>query len=144
MTQRSKPKRRRAENAIPPHRQLTGWKLWRLRLLSALVIPSLCLLLIELALRLAGIGYPTAFLLRSTNQGQQTLVQNNQFGWRFFGRRKSRMPAPISIPAKKPENTVRIFVFGESAAFGDPQPAFGFPRMLEAMLSLRYPEKNLK
>ena len=145
MTQRSKPKRRGgAEKAVPPHRQLTGWKLWRLRLLSALVIPSICLVLVELILRLAGIGYPTGFLLRSTNHGQKTLVQNNQFGWRFFGRRKSRTPCPISILAEKPANTIRIFVFGESAAFGDPQPAFGLPRMLEAMLSLRYPEKKFE
>ena len=34
---------------------------------------------------------------------------------------------------------MRIFVFGESAAEGDPQPVFGLPRMLQAMLSLRYP-----
>jgi tetratricopeptide (TPR) repeat protein len=34
---------------------------------------------------------------------------------------------------------VRIFVFGESAAFGDPQPAFGLPRMIQALLGQRYP-----
>jgi tetratricopeptide (TPR) repeat protein len=34
---------------------------------------------------------------------------------------------------------VRIFVFGESAAFGDPEPRFGLPHMLQSMLELRYP-----
>src|ERR1700722_7488348 len=144
MTQRSKPKRRGAEKAAPPHRRLTGWRLWRLRLLSALIIPSIALLLIELTLRLAGIGYPSGFFLRSTNHGQKTFVQNNQFGWRFFGKRRSRTPCSISIPAGKPANTTRVFVFGESAAFGDPQPAFGLPRMLEAMLSLRYPDRKFE
>ncbi|MGA2243253.1 MAG: tetratricopeptide repeat protein [Verrucomicrobiota bacterium] len=49
------------------------------------------------------------------------------------------MPWPISISQSKAPDTVRIFVFGESAAKGEPQPAFGLPRMLQAMLSLRYP-----
>ena len=51
----------------------------------------------------------------------------------------ARAPYPISIPQDKPPDTVRMFVFGESAALGDPQPAFGLPRMLQAMLELRHP-----
>ncbi len=93
----------------------------------------------ELVLRLAGFGYPTGFLLASQRDGQKVLVQNNQFGWRFFGPAMARMPVPICIPQPKGSNTVRIFVFGESAALGDPEPRFGMPRMLQAMLELRYP-----
>ena len=95
--------------------------------------------LLELILLLCGSGYPTAFLLRSSNHGQATFVQNSQFGWRFFGARMARLPNPISIPRNKPSGTVRIFVLGESAAQGDPQPRFGLPRLLEAMLDLRHP-----
>ncbi|HEV8493576.1 MAG TPA: tetratricopeptide repeat protein, partial [Candidatus Angelobacter sp.] len=51
----------------------------------------------------------------------------------------ARQPFPFAIPAVKPANTVRIFVLGESAAYGDPQPEFGLPRMLEALLGGRYP-----
>jgi len=51
----------------------------------------------------------------------------------------ARTPAPIFLPQIKPPDTVRIFVFGESAAFGDPEPRFGLPRLLQAMLELRYP-----
>jgi len=98
-----------------------------------------CFGLLELGLRLGGFGHPTAFLLRSANQGRETFVQNNQFGWRFFGARMSRLPQPLSILRDKPAGTVRVFVFGESAAFGDPQPRFGLPRVLEAMLGLRHP-----
>jgi len=71
-------------------------------------------------------------------------VQNNQFGWRFFGRQLARTPAAFSIPKQKPQKTVRIFVFGESAAFGDPQPRFGLPRMIEALLSLRHPDMRFE
>ncbi|HZV35054.1 MAG TPA: tetratricopeptide repeat protein [Verrucomicrobiae bacterium] len=140
MKKRRKTKSSASSRAAPDLPRLTGWKLWRLRLLSATVVPIVFLLLLELLLRVAGFGHPTSFLLSSVNhEGQKTFVQNNTFGWRFFGKRKSRTPCPISILQKKPPETIRIFVFGESAAFGDPQPAFGLPRVLEATLSLRHP-----
>ena len=107
-------------------------------------VPLLFLVLLELALRLAGFEYPTAFLLKSSNHGANTFVQNDQFGWRFFGPRAARQPEATSIPRKKPPGTIRIFVFGESAAYGDPQPRFGLPRMLEAMLELRHPDRKFK
>jgi len=114
-------------------------KIWCFRLLALLGAPLVLLGILEIGLRLAGFGHPTAFLLPSQNHGQKTFVQNNQFGWRFFGPRMARQPQPISITQEKAPGTIRVFVFGESAAFGDPQPRFGLPRMLEAMLELRHP-----
>lgn len=112
--------------------------------MAVIGVPLLCFGLLELCLRLAGFGYPTAFLLKSSNHGEKTFVQNNQFSWRFFGPRVARLPEAISISREKPPGTVRIFVFGESAAFGDPQPRFGLPRMLEAMLGLRHPDQKFE
>jgi tetratricopeptide (TPR) repeat protein len=108
-------------------------------LLVAFGIPVIFLGATELVLRLIGFGYPTGFFLKSQQDGQKVLIQNNQFGWRFFGPVMARIPEPICISQAKPTNTVRIVVFGESAALGDPAPRFGLPRMLEAMLDLRYP-----
>src|SRR5438477_6193252 len=106
---------------------LSRRKLWSFRLIALVAVPMLFFGLLELGLRLASFGYPTAFLLKSSNRGQNTFVQNNQFGWRFFGPHLSRTPNPISISREKPPDTVRILVFGESAAYGDPQPRFGLP-----------------
>ncbi len=116
-----------------------GWRIWRLRLIALIGVPAVFFGLVDLGLRLGGFGYPTAFLLPSSNHGQETLVQNNQFGWRFFGARLARVPQPLSILRDKPAGMVRVFVFGGSAAYGDPQSQFGLPRVLEAMLSLRHP-----
>jgi tetratricopeptide (TPR) repeat protein len=118
--------------------------LWWFRLAALIGVPLIFLGLLELGLRLAGIGYPTGFLLKSSNHAKKTFVQNNQFGWRFFGSRAARLPEATSIPREKPADTVRIFVFGESAAYGDPQPRFGLPRLLEAMLGLRHPGKKFE
>ncbi len=122
--------------AVP---RVTGWRLWVFRLLALVVAPAIFFGLAELGLRLAGYGYPTSFLLPASPNGQKVFVQNYQFGLRFFGPKLARLPGPISIPQAKPPDTVRIFVFGESAAYGDPQPQFGLSRMLQAMLSVRHP-----
>jgi tetratricopeptide (TPR) repeat protein len=122
-----------------------GWssvsrrKLWCSRFLLAFGFPLVLLGALELALRIVGFGYPTGFLLPSRRGGQKVLVQNNRFGWRFFGPAMARTPEPICLSQVKDSNTIRIIVFGESAALGDPQPRFGLSRMLEAMLELRYP-----
>ena len=119
-------------------------KIWGFRFAALLLAPIFALALLEVILRLAGFGYPTSFLLKASPAGKPLLVQNNRFGWRFFGPQMARAPAAIALPGTKPETTVRIFVFGESAAYGDPQPRFGLPRMLEAMLSLRYPNVHFE
>ena len=119
-------------------RILPRWKLWTFRGLAALLAPCALLILLELTLRAVGFGYPTGFLLAMQRDGHNYFVQNNQFGWRFFGRQMSRVPHAIFMRRERPADTVRIFVFGESAAFGDPQPSFGLARMLQALLELRY------
>lgn len=128
-------KHREREESIKAH----GWKLWSFRLLAIVGGPIVFLVLLELSLRVMGWGYPTGFLLHTSRNGRDLLVQNNQFGWRFFGPKLARLPVPICISQHKPAGTIRIFVFGESAVKGEPQPAFGFPRMLQTMLRLRYP-----
>ena len=122
--------------SLPP---LSPRKLWAFRLLLAIGVPLVFLGTTELILRLVGFGYPTGFLTLTEHNGQKVLVQNNLFGWRFFGAAMARIPEPFCITKVKAPNTVRIIVFGESAAQGDPQPRFGVARMLQAMLELRYP-----
>lgn len=126
-------------SSASPKRPAGGLKLWSFRLLAVVGTAAVFLCAFEAVLRVSGFGYPTSFLLSSENNGQKTFVQNPRFGWRFFGPSMARAPSPCSILQTKPSNTVRIFVFGESAAYGDPQPRFGLPRMIEAMLSLRHP-----
>jgi hypothetical protein len=124
--------------------KLSRQKLWAFRLIAVVGLPLVLFLALELLLRLAGFGYPTSFLLRDKIGDQDVLVSNRQFGWRFFGPQQARAPQTIAIPRSKPPGTIRIFVFGESAAFGDPQPDFGLPRMLHALLSGRYPQTQFE
>ena len=52
--------------------------------------------------------------------------------------RLARDPHPCTLSAK-PAGTVRIFVLGESAAMGTPDPSFNFGRILGVMLREQYP-----
>jgi tetratricopeptide (TPR) repeat protein len=72
------------------------------------------------------------------------LTDNPKFGWRFFPREVARAPRPLFLAAQKPAGTVRIFVFGESAAMGDPEPAYGFARQLERILQARHPDQTVE
>jgi tetratricopeptide (TPR) repeat protein len=114
-------------------------ELWLLRL-SAASLPLLLIVVLELALRLAGYGYPTRFFteVRGTD-GRKYLINSETFSLRFFRPRLARWPGPFKIATDKPKDARRIFIFGESAAMGDPQPAYGASRYLEVLLRERFP-----
>jgi tetratricopeptide (TPR) repeat protein len=112
-------------------------RLWLFRLLAATLVPAVVLGLLEGGLRLFGYGYATAFFLKTS--GRDAYTTNQCFGWQFFPPAIAREPAVCEFPAVKAADTCRIFILGESAAMGTPEPAFAFGRMLEAMLGERYP-----
>jgi len=107
-------------------------------ILTVTLLPTLALALLELGLRLAGYGYPTCFFVNHPAAPSDSLVENQRFSWRFFERSAARYPRPVVVSRHKPPGTHRIFVFGESAAQGDPDPVFSFARILQALLSERY------
>jgi tetratricopeptide (TPR) repeat protein len=109
------------------------------RWVAALGVPIVVLLGVELALRLIGYGYPTHFFVPSETGSPDLYRENPKFGWRFFPQRLARAPDPVLLSRAKPPDTVRVFVFGESAALGDPVPAYGFSRILRELLEARCP-----
>lgn len=110
----------------------------------ALAMPLVVLALLEAALRLAGYGYPTSFFLSLKRNNVPMLIENPKFGWSFFPHSIARSPQPLLFPAQKPFGTIRIFLFGESAAMGDPEPAFGFGRQLQKLLQARHPGQRIE
>lgn len=113
---------------------------WVFRLLAGVLVPLILLVGAEVGLRLADYGFSTAFFKPLERGGERMLVENDKFGWRFFPPAVARSPAPVVMPARKAPGTCRILVFGESAALGDPRPAYGFSRYLEVLLRERLPE----
>jgi hypothetical protein len=114
------------------------------RILAATLVPALFLVALEILLRLAAYGYPTGFFRKTQIGGRPVYVENAEFGYRFFPKALARIPSPTVLPANKGSNTFRIFILGESAALGDPEPAFGFGRYLEVLLTERFPEAKFE
>jgi tetratricopeptide (TPR) repeat protein len=117
---------------------------WLKRLGAVVLGPLVFLALVELGLRIFGYGYSTGFFETLRVNGTNYLVNNPNFSLRFFPPQLTRWPARIMVPEKKPTDTCRIFILGESAAAGDPEVAFGAGRYLEAMLSERFPTEHFQ
>jgi tetratricopeptide (TPR) repeat protein len=122
----------------------SGWRVWTLRIAIGVFVPLLLLALIEAGLRIFGVGYPTGVTVPCTIKGRPASCYNLFFTAQFFPPGMIKTPQMYAIPAEKPPGTFRIVVLGESAAMGDPEPAFGFSRYLEVMLGERYPSMKFE
>jgi tetratricopeptide (TPR) repeat protein len=110
-----------------------------MKVTAAVVVPLLFFVLVELGLRATGIGHSTTFFQEREIEGTDYLIPNRLFTHRFFPSALARAPLPFRMLTDKPTGAYRIFLFGESAAYGDPEPAYGMGRFLEALLEIRYP-----
>jgi tetratricopeptide (TPR) repeat protein len=117
---------------------------WLFRFLAVFVVPVFILGALELLLRLLGFGFDSHFFKRASIGGKDGYVANGDFGLRFFPRSQVRIPDMTVMPAAKPPGTFRIFVFGESAALGDPRPNYGAGCYLEALLADRFPQTKFE
>lgn len=99
------------------------------------------LLVIEGGLRLLGVGYePTFFLDREDGH----TVINHRFGRLFYPEELVRGAYPARFRTSKDAGVFRIFVLGESAAAGYPDPAFSASRILGARLERACPGKSFE
>src|SRR3984957_76178 len=121
-----------------------NWRVWVLRILIGCLAPVLFVVVVELGLRICGVGYPTDVTVPCTVQGRPASCYNLFFAAPFFPPGMIKTPQMYVIPANKSHETYRMVVLGESAAMGDPDPAYGFSRYLEVMLRERYPEMKFE
>jgi tetratricopeptide (TPR) repeat protein len=121
----------------------SGRRLLFLRI-AALLLPFALAALVEIGLRLGGYGFDPHFFRPIQIGGENYLVQNDSFSYRFFPPENARNPGVLRMKAAKPPGTFRIFIFGESAAMGDPEPAYGPARYMEAELRARFPQAKFE
>lgn len=107
----------------------------------ALGLLPLALLLGEVALRMADVGYSPSFLIPGPTAPAE--VSNYQFAWSYFPPHLAREPVPLEL-SPKVGGTQRIFVLGGSAAQGVPEPGFGVARQLQGLLELRHPDQDFE
>lgn len=126
----------------PPALPRSSARLWLFRVLTALGVPVLLLLALEGGLRLAGYGHRADFLIPDTRPGYYRT--NPDFVSLFMPGSFDLRPLNFRVALRKPPDTVRIVILGESAAEGIPVPSFGFAPQLRAQLRARYPGKHIE
>lgn len=120
------------------------WRYWSSRIAIAVLVPASLLGITEVVLRVSGVGFPTEVTRLCTVRGRPAFCDNLFFAATYFPPHMIRTPIPYAIPAEKPNGTFRIFILGESAAYGDPAPSYGFGRYLEVMLRERFPKERFE
>ena len=123
---------------------LSPRRLWIFRLFAIVLIPLIIFGAVEMALFFTGQGYPTDYLLKVRIEDKDYFIPNEKFGYRFFPSTISRTPLPDRFPAQKAEGVYRIFVFGESAALGDPDNSYNIARYMDTLLEGRYPNAEFE
>ncbi len=117
---------------------------WLKRSLLSVLLPLALLAGTELFLRVLDWGYPTGFLVGHADEHGPCLIDNQFFGYRFFPPRLARAPLPLKIRSGKPPDVLRVVVLGESAAMGEPAPAYGLARQLECLLAAALPQRRVE
>ena len=112
------------------------------RLLLAAAAPVVFFCALEGALRLGGYGKPTELFIPDATPGYDRT--NPNFTAPFIPPSFGIQPLNFRILRHKAPHTLRIFVLGESAAQGMPEPDFGFAAQLRARLRAQFPGRDLE
>jgi tetratricopeptide (TPR) repeat protein len=142
--QPQRPVERSAASTAIQAATLSPGRKWLFRLLAVIVVPLLVLGGLEVLLRLLGFGFDPHFFKRASVGGGDGYVANQKFGLRFFPQSQVRIPDMTVMPATKAPETCRIFIFGESAALGDPRPNYGAGPFLDVLLAERFPQTKFE
>ncbi|MGR3810537.1 SGNH/GDSL hydrolase family protein [Jiulongibacter sp. NS-SX5] len=114
---------------------------------TAVILPFVALLLLEVALRLFGNGTNYNFFnsIEGAN-GERYRVLNSAISKKYFkdSEFKSDDQSDLFLE-EKTDSTFRVFVMGASTVVGYPFYKGGsFPRMLKQRLSFTFPDKNIE
>lgn len=115
---------------------------WLYRLVLLVGAPLLFGLLLEGTLRLTKFGRNPDFLIPDEKPGYYRT--NPRFTELFFPASFGLKPVNFRLTREKPAGRIRIFVLGESAAMGVPEPAFALAPQLQAQLRAARPEAAIE
>ena len=126
------------QNKSAKHHEISKSKLWLFRVIAVTVIPVLFLLMTELILRVVGFGYSPTPVVKYNLNGKSLYCYNPKFGWTFFPKNIARESDAFVFEMPKKPETYRIFILGASAAYGEPDQAYSFGRILNVMLEKKF------
>lgn len=126
------------------HRYMTRTRKILFGLFSVLVIPTLFFTSLELGLKIIGFGKSYDYFTKIEINGRSYFQDNPVFGQQFYPAALNIIPLENTFSPESPDNLIRIFVLGGSAARGFPNPDHGFSRLLETLLRQALPAKRVE
>lgn len=117
---------------------------WLPKLILAVVSPFVFFGVLEFSLRLTGYGWDTRFFIPDTEGAEDAYRTNPRYTERYFPASFGLKPFNFRIQKSKPDGSKRVFLIGESAAMGVPEPGFGMAPQLEAMLRESFPGESIQ
>jgi len=115
---------------------------WLAKVALAVLLPLLLLMVTEGFLRLRNYGIDPVWTVSEVHGEKSVWRDQPDIGRLWFIPGQARSPVPFRVADTT--NTLRVVVLGESAALGDPVPAFGLARQLEVILANVYPDEDVE
>lgn len=115
---------------------------WLAKAALAVLMPLLLLVVAEGFLRFRNYGIEPVWTVSETRGDKTVWRDQPDIGRLWFVPGQARSPVPFRVADTT--NTLRVVVLGESAAMGDPVPAFGLARQLEVILATVYPDEEVE
>jgi len=113
-------------------------------LFAVLVIPALFFTSLELGLKIVGFGKSYDYFTKIKVTGRSYFQDNPVFIQQFFPAALGLIPLENTFSPESPDDLIRIFVLGGSAARGFPNPDHGFSRHLETLLRQALPARRVE
>ncbi len=113
-------------------------------IITTVVIPLLFFALLELGLRVAGVGSSFEYFHEIDIDGTPHYQENPDFADQFYPPSLNIGPLENTFTTERSPELVRVFVLGGSAALGFPHKNHGFDRLLEAQLRAALPSQRIE
>ena len=112
--------------------------------ISIVVVPMLFFVLLELGLRVAGVGTSYDYFREIDIDGQPYYQENGDFADQFYPASLDINPRENTFAVERDPDLVRVFILGGSAALGFPHKNHGLDRLLATQLTAALPSRDIE
>ena len=112
--------------------------------ITVVVVPLLFFVLLELGLRVAGVGTSYDYFHEIDIDGQVHYQENPDFADQFYPPSLNIGPVENTFARERDPELVRVFILGGSAALGFPHKNHGFDRLLNTQLRAALPARRVE
>ncbi len=112
--------------------------------ITVVIVPLLFFGLLEIGLRVAGVGTSFDYFHEIDIDGESYYQENPDFADQFYPPSLNIGPVENTFAVERSPDRVRVFVLGGSAALGFPHKNHGLDRLLEAQLRAALPARSVE